>query len=41
MAAFQRFGNPPLYVDDFAEIFLSMKEKLGVGKILLTLDKSM
>jgi hypothetical protein len=32
MAAFQRFGNPPLYVDDFAEIFLSMKEKLGVGK---------
>jgi hypothetical protein len=32
MAAFQRFGNPPLYVDDFAEIFLSMKEKVGVGK---------
>jgi hypothetical protein len=32
MAVFQRFGNPPLYIDDFAEILLSMKEKLGVGK---------
>jgi hypothetical protein len=38
MAAFQRFGNPPLYVDDFAEIFLSMKEKLGVGKARRFID---
>jgi hypothetical protein len=37
MAAFQRFGNPSLYVDDFAEIFLSMKEKLGVGKCFWSL----
>jgi hypothetical protein len=39
MAAFQGFGNPPLYVDDFAEIFLSMKEKLGVGKLLILIDR--
>jgi hypothetical protein len=39
MAAFQRFGNPPLYVDDFAEIFLSMKEKLGVGKIIYVIKE--
>jgi len=32
MAAFQRFGNLALSVDDFVEIFLSMKEKLGAGK---------
>jgi hypothetical protein len=38
MAAFQRFGNPPLYVDDFAEIFLSMEEKLGVGKYRFLID---
>jgi hypothetical protein len=39
MAAFQRFGNPSLYVDDFAEIFLSMKEKLGVGQPAYDIDK--
>jgi hypothetical protein len=39
MAAFQGFGNPPLYVDDFAEIFLSMKEKLGVGKIIYVIKE--
>jgi hypothetical protein len=32
MAAFQRFGNPPLCVNDFVEIFLPPTEKLGVGK---------
>ena len=40
MAAFQRFGNPPLYVDDLVEIFLSMKEKLGVGKQRIHLSLS-
>jgi hypothetical protein len=38
MAAFQRFGNPPLCVNDFVEIFFSPTEKLGVGKPELFLD---
>ncbi len=39
MAAFQRFGNPPLCVNDFVEIFLLPTEKLGVGKIIKGLDR--
>jgi hypothetical protein len=40
MVALQRFGNPPLYVDDFVEIFLSIQEKLEVGKIISGVDTS-
>jgi hypothetical protein len=37
-AAFQRFDNSPFWVDDFTEISLSMEEKMGVGKVNLSID---